>query len=180
LILEMLESKGLILRRGTIVDASIVESARRPGKDRDSRQHDRDAGYTRRGKRYYYGYKMHVGLDEGSEIIRRVSFTSADVHDMQEIDKLISNDEQAVFGDKGYYDSWTKRSLRGAGIYCGILDRKPRGKELSRRQVKRNRRKSQVWSSVERVFAQLKERYGFRRVRYLNYRRNRLQFFSSV
>lgn len=106
----------MILPWGTIVAASIVESARRPGRDRDSRQQDRDAGYTLRGKRYYYGYKMHVGLDEGSEIIGKAGFTSAAVHNMQEIDKLISNDEQVVFGAKGYYDSWTTRFLRRGGI----------------------------------------------------------------
>jgi len=184
-LLKVLDKRGLILRRGTIVDASIVKAARRPGKQSNSgeglsirkqAQRDKAAGFTRKGKRSYYGYKMHVGMDAGSGLIRKMSFTSANIHDSQELGNLLSNDEMAIFGDKGYYDSWLKRSLREQGIYCGILDRGSRGRKLSQRQKKQNKQKSRVRGSVERVFGQFKLHYGFRQVRYVRLLRNEVQF----
>jgi IS5 family transposase len=184
-ILQGLDKRGLILRRGTIVDASLVKAARKPPTDkannkaispRKQSQQDHDARLTKRGRQYSFGYKGHIGMDAGSGIVRKATITAANVHDSQQLGNLLSNDERAVFGDKGYFDSWLKRSLRQQGIYCGILDRAGRGRQLSRRQRKLNKHKSRVRGAVERVFAQLKLHYGFRRVRYLTIRRNEVQF----
>ena len=189
-IINMLEEKQLILRRGTLIDASIIKAARRPKKRREdkqdnsnnqnkeegSAQQDNDATLLRRGKHTYYGYKAHVGVDAGSGIIRKGSFTTASVHDSQEFDKLVCGDEASVFADKAYADSARKQRLRSQGVYCGILDKAYRNRGLSQRQKKRNKQKSRVRGAVERVFAHFKKHYGFHRVRYVTRTRNEVHF----
>ena len=187
-IIGMLEERQLILRRGTLIDASIIEAARRPrkkaqgmGDDREggedtSAQQDRDATVLKRGKHIYYGYKAHIGVDVGSGIIRRGSFTTASVHDSQEFDRLVCGDEACVFADKAYADSGRKRTLRSQGVYCGILDKAYRNRALSQRQKKRNKQKSRVRGMVEGVFAHFKRHYGFHRVRYVTLARNEVHF----
>lgn len=178
LIIAMLEEKQLILRKGTLIDATIVKAARKPGKKgKDkSAQQDTDAAATVKGKKNYYGYKGHIGVDQGSDIIRKADFTAANVHDSTMYDTMVSGDEASVFADKAYSKQERKRKMRKQGVYCGILDKGYRDHPLSARQKKRNKKNSRVRNAVERVFAQLKNIYGYRRVRYVNKERNRLQF----
>ena len=187
-IISMLEEKQLILRRGTLIDASIIKAARRPkkknqsmgsnreGKKNASTQQDNDATILKRGKHTYYGYKAFLGVDAGSGIIRKGSFTTASVHDSQEFDKLVCGYEASVFADKAYADSARKRILRSQGVYCGILDKAYRNRGLSQRQRKRNKQKSRIRGVVERVFAHFKKHYGFHRVRYVTQARNEVHF----
>ena len=189
-IIEMLEERNLILRRGTIVDATIIQSARKPKKkegkedqkgDKDrvkkeSSQQDKDAQFTRKGNKTYYGYKGHIGMDERSGIIRKASFTPANIHDSQEFEHLISGDEASVFADKAYDSQERKRQFRKQGIFYGIIDKGRRNRPLSFRQKKRNKKKSKIRSHVERVFAHFKHHYGYRRARYVKLKRNELQF----
>ncbi len=198
-ILNALDEKNLILRRGTLIDATIVQSARKPkrrsavteketeGKQgekiqppaktvRQKAQQEQDASHTKKGEKHYYGYKGHIGVDEGSGIIRKKKLTTARLHDSQERDHLISGDEKSVFGDKGYAEDEFKRKLRKAGIYCGILDKGRRNRPLSGKQKKDNKQKSRVRNAVERPFAHFKNLCGYHRVRYVNLRRNEVHF----
>lgn len=185
LINEDLEARGVVLKRGTLVDATIVTSARRPRRKkaadeeksaRGRAQEDGDARFTQKGGRIYYGYKGHIGVDEGSGVIRRKAFTAAEVHDSQKTDELISGDERSVFGDKAYMSAERKRGLRQKGVWCGILDKGYRNRPLSEKQKRLNSRKSRVRSAVERPFAHFRRLYGYGRARYLNLKRNDLEF----
>ena len=184
-ILEQLESKNLILKKGTLIDATIVQSARRPNKKKTdtpenkeerSSQKDYDASHTQKGKKTYYGYKGHIGVDQGTNIIRRKAFTTASPHDSQHRDELLSGDEVSVFADKAYDADDVKRTCRKEGIYYGILDKGRRNRPLSKSQKKRNKKKSRVRNAVERPFAHFKNLYHYRRVRYVNLERNDLHF----
>jgi len=179
-IVGMSEEWGFILSRGAGVDVSFVVAACRPvkqkGDGQGSRQRAKDAAYTRQGKKTYYGLNTHIGMDEGSEIIRRASFTPANVHDSQELDHLISNNEGAVFGDKGYFDTWTKRYFRQQGVYCGILDRATRRGRLPRRQRLRNYHMNRSRSTLEHILGQFKRCHDFNQVMYVTKARNRVQF----
>ncbi len=200
-ILSDLDNRKLILRRGTIVDATIVNAARRyrkennktdsdssskefppadgPDKSVSSRkeaQQDHDATVTKKGNKYYYGYKGHIGTDQGSDIIRRKQFTPANIHDIQKRDNLMSNDERSQFGDKGYFSDDYKSDLRKKGVFCGFLDKGKRDHPLSTRQKQRNKQKSRVRCAVERPFAHMKKWYGYVRARYVNLKRNDLHF----
>lgn len=185
-ILEQLESKNLILKKGTLIDATIIQSARRPNKkktdttedkeEKRSSQKDYDASHTQKGKKTYYGYKGHIGVDEGTNIIRKKAFTTASPHDSQKREELISGDEDSVFADKAYDDDDVKRRCRKEGIYYGILDKGRRNRPLSKSQKKRNRKKSRVRNAVERPFAHFKNLYAYSRVKYLTLERNDLHF----
>ena len=180
-VLNQLDKRNVILRKGTLVDATLVQAARKKhkhdGKSGQSSQQDHDASSTQKGSNAYYGYKGHIGADEGSNIIRRVRFTTASVHDSQELDNLLCGDEQSVFADKAYANDSTKRTMRQDGIYYGILDKGRRGRpKLSGKQKKTNTCKSRVRNAVERPFAHFKKHMGYRTVRYVKLKRNELQF----
>jgi IS5 family transposase len=182
MVIKALEAKNVILQKGTIVDATLIQAARNqkpkdtPDDAKESPQSDTDARSTVRKNKIYYGYKGHIGVDQGTNIIRKQTFTPADVHDSQETKNLISGDEQALFGDKAYADDNVKRNLRKKRIYNGILDKARRNHPLSKKQRKTNKQKSAVRNEVERPFACFKHHMGFRRVRYVNLARNALHF----
>lgn len=184
LIVDDLEQRGLILRRGTLIDATIVQASRKSRKQnkdkeptpRSKAQKDKDATHTKKGKKSYYGYKGHIGVDVGSGIIRKKVFTTASVHDSKKRDNLISGDEKSVFADKAYPDDDLKREMRQKGVYCGILDKGRRNHPLSNKQKRRNKQKSRVRNAVERPFAHFKHHCGFSNTRYVNIERNDLHF----
>ena len=183
-VLKQLDKRNVILRKGTLVDATLVQAARKKNKnDRGndesgrSSQQDHDATGTQKGGKQYYGYKGHIGADEGSNIIRQVRFTTASVHDSQELENLLSGDERSVFADKAYANDTTKRTMRKNNIFYGILDKGRRGRpKLSGKQKKANKSKSRIRNAVERPFAHFKKHMGYRTVRYVNLVRNELQF----
>jgi IS5 family transposase len=184
-ILHELESRNLIVRKGTLIDATLIQAARKPKKrkedhkeedDKSLRQQDKDATHTKKGKKRYYGYKGHIGVDQRSGIIRKKAFTTASVHDSQARENLISGDERSVFADKAYADDSQKREMRKEGVYCGILDKGRRNHPLSKKQKKRNKQKSRVRNAVERPFAHFHNIYGYCRARYVNLGRNDLHF----
>jgi len=108
LITQQLEAKGLMVKKGTIVDASILPCSGRPLSDKKrkeltekpSPQIDTDARSTKKGGWYYFGYKGHIGVDVESKLIRKATFIPANVHESTQTEKLISYDEKALFGDK--------------------------------------------------------------------------------
>lgn len=163
-IVNKIDEKGLILRKGTVVDATIVQSSNRPlsKKKREkliktpSSQIDTDAKSTKKNGKYYFGHKGHIGVDYGSKIIRKKTMTSAEVHDSQEKEKLFSGDEKSRYGDKAYADDDDKRTCRKLGIFYGILDKGKRNHPLSKSQKKRNKKLSKVRAIVEHPFAFMK------------------------
>jgi len=167
-----LEEKGLVVRRGTLIDASLIKAnAKPPAKGKEGS--DPEAAYAARPKGApVYGYKAHVAVDQGSELIRSLDLTPANVHDTERFVSLVMGDEQAVFADKGYAKDGRKRVLRKFGIFCGILDKARRNQPLSPRQKRRNQRVGRIRQAVERSFATLKGRYELGRVRYRGLMRN--------
>jgi len=183
-ILACLESHKLLLKKGTIIDATIIDSVSRPLSDRKrealketpSSQIDSDAGSTMKRKKYYFGYKGHIGTDIGSNLIRKRDFSSAKPHDSQYKDTLLSGDEKAVFGDSAYGSKEEKQKYRKEGVYYGLLDKATRSKKLSASQKKRNKKKSKIRSAVEHPFAYMKERLNYRKAMAKTMERNRFSF----
>jgi len=179
-----LESKGLIVKKGTCIDATIIESGNKPlsHKKREelaetpSSQIDTDASSTAKRGSKYFGYKGHIGTDVGSKLIRKKEFTTASPHDSQTKEELYSGDEKAVFGDSAYSNQADKRKCRKKGIYYGILDKSTRRRKLSKTQKKRNKQKSSIRSSVEHPFAYMKCKLNYQYARAKNVTRNELTF----
>jgi transposase, IS5 family len=175
LVNEQLEGKGLFVKKGTLIDASILEAE--GGKKKLEKRQDKEATWTKKNDKSYYGYKAHAAMDHESWLVHHLDATTASVHDSQVWDGLLTNEEKAVFADKGYYDEGYKALLRRQGVYCGILDKAKLNHPLSPRQEKRNKQKSRVRCNIERFFAVLKDRYKAE-VRYLGLLKNKEHLFS--
>lgn len=166
---KQMEKAGVILKRGTMLDATVIEtSAARPdGEDRPSS--DPDARFIRRqgkaGSRF--GYKAHVGVDEGSGLIRSVVTTPANVNDTVPADLLIRGDEQAVLADAAYHTHARVAALKARGIKPRLMRRPHKNHPVLPPRLKRyNRLIGRRRAAVETTFATLKRRMGHDLIRY--------------
>ncbi len=170
LIIEELSIRGLLVKKGTIMDSTIISSSNRPLskkkreklKETPSSQIDTDADSTEKRGKKYFGYKGHIGTDVGSKLIRKRTFTSARPHDSTQKKYLLSGDEEAKFGDNAYSKQEDKREARKNGVYYGILDKATRKRKLSNKQKKTNKKKTLVRNQVEHPFAYIKERLNYK------------------
>jgi IS5 family transposase len=174
---RQLDAKGLILRRGTLIDATILEAAVRPpgGDAGEVSPRDPQAGWTKKNGKSRFGYKAHAAVDEGSGLVRQVVMTPADLHDSVPADDLVQGDEAAVYADKAYDSDERRTGLRARGIKPRIMHQARRNKPLKPWQVAFNKAVAPIRAGVERLFATMKQAYGHRRVRYLGLARNDVQ-----
>lgn len=175
---RQLGAKGLLVKSGTLMDATLVEAAvRKPGSPAGSRSAiDPDADWTRKGGKTWFGYKAHLGVDKGSGLIRRAELTSAKINESQVADSLICGDERAVYADKAYEHKDRRRRLKAAGVKDRIMHRSHKHQAgLPHWQRVRNKLISPIRSAIERTFGTFKRSYGYRRVRYRGERANLLQ-----
>lgn len=172
---RQLAEQGLIIGKGTIVDATLKQAQSFGGGRRDP-----DAKYTSRKGKLFFGYKGHVGMDVKSELIHTADFTTANVPDAEHFDDMLLGTERTVYADKGYASKQRREALEERGITCGILWRGARAHPLTGRQQRTNRRLSVVRTAVERPFAFITRVLGYKRCRYYNLARNRLQFLLSL
>lgn len=174
---RQLDAAGLMIKTGTLIDASLIEAAVRQPRDGSSPRgtesrspHDPDANWTRAGKgrRLFFGFKMHVGIDQGSGLIRSRCLTGAKTYESEVADALVLGDERAVYADKAYEKRSRRAALKARGIKDRIQHRRTRGQAaLPRWQTVRNTLIGRVRTAVERTFAELKcGSYGFTRMRY--------------
>jgi len=176
---RQLEARGLMLKTGTLIDATLVEAsvARPNGEPGEGSALDPDAAWTRQYKRSYFGYKAHIGADEGSCLIRKAELTPAKTYESQVCDGLISGDERAVYADKAYEKKARRIWLKGNGVKDRIMHRANKHYPLSPWQQTRNRLISPIRAQVEKLFGTMKRSYGYTRVRYRGLERNRNQLF---
>jgi IS5 family transposase len=174
---RQMDARGLILRRGTLIDATILDAAVRPpgGDAGEVSPRDPQAGWTRKNGRSRFGYKAHVAVDEGSGIVREAVMTPADVHDSVPADGLVRGDEEAVYADKAYDCEKRRAGLHERGIEPRIMYQARRNRPLKPWQAWFNKAVAPVRAGVERLFATMKRAYGYRRVRYLGLARNEVQ-----
>ena len=169
---RQLEEKGLMVKAGTLMDATLVESQGRRVSKREEAT-DKDAAWAHKGGRHYYGYKAHVGVDEGSGLIRKAVLTPANLNDAEVADELIMGDEGVVYADRAYDTHERRQRLKSMGIGDGIMKRgNKHHPEVSEEDKKRNELISRVRARVEKVFGTLKRTYGYSRVRYIGLERN--------
>jgi transposase, IS5 family len=174
---RQLDAKGLILRRGTLIDATILDAAVRPptGDAGEVSGRDPQAGWTKKNGKSRFGYKAHAAVDEGSGIVRQATMTPADVHDSVEADELVQGDEAAVYADKAYDSAERRARLRARGIEPRIMYQARRNRPLKPWQTWLNKAVAPIRAGVERLFATMKRAYDYRRVRYLGLARNNVQ-----
>jgi IS5 family transposase len=176
LLAEQLEAQGLIVRRGSLIDATLVKSQAHPPRKGEVSP-DPEADWTRKGKDGHFGYKVHLTVDQGSGLLRRLALTKASFSETRLLEEMLLGDEAAVFADGAYAKDARKSALRQRGVFCGIINRAWRYRAVTSRQKRRNRFFSRVRGAVERVIGTLKRHYGIGRCRYLGQVRNRGHFW---
>jgi IS5 family transposase len=169
-------AQGLLVREGTLVDATIVEQSRgRPRGDGTSTR-DPDASFTKKHGTTHHGYKGHIAADL-SEIVTDYRFTTAKEHDSRHIDDLTIGEATAVIADSAYSDRRRRAELRERGVLDAICYKRVRGQdELYGWQSRWNTLVSRLRARVEHPFGMLKQQLGHRRVRYRGRERNEFDF----
>jgi IS5 family transposase len=167
---RQLEASGLILKQGAMLDATLIEAATsRPPRGKEAQARDPDAAFVKRqGKPgSTYGYKAHVGVDQGSGLVRTVITTPANVNDTTPADSLIRGDEAAVYGDKAYDTQARRARLKSLGVKPRLMRRPSQYHALTKRQQLCNDLIAKRRAAVETTFATWKRRMGLTRVRYI-------------
>ncbi len=177
-VVELLTKRGLILKKGTIVDSTIISA---PSSTKNaSRQRDSEAHQTKKGNMYYFGFKAHIGVDDSSGLVHTVKVTPANKHDVTMTAELMHGDEERLYGDSGYLGADKRENAilknRSGKKIKYIINRRPsQSKNLSTRakgQIKRREReKSSVRAKVEHVFAVVKKQLRYRKTRYRGLRK---------
>ena len=174
---QHLASRGLKVAGGTIVDATLIaapSSTKNEAKARDPEMHQ-----TRKGQQWYFGMKLHIGVDSRTKLIHSMTTTAANVHDAKELGVLLHGGETRVYGDQAYRGQravirqhapnakdFTNKRYR----HCGVVDEVERSK---------NRTKSGVRAKVEHPFRVLKGVFGFVKARYRGLAKNTQRLWVS-
>lgn len=167
---KQLEAAGVMLRRGTMLDATVIEAVSAPPRDAQHPSVDADAGFSRpKGKAgSTFGYKAHVGVDEGSGLIRSVLTTPANVNDTTPADDLIRGDEQSIWADAAYDTHARIARLKAEGRKARIARRPNKHHpDLPPRLALYNRLIARRRAAVETTFATLKNRMRLTTIRYV-------------
>jgi len=173
---EQIEAKGLIIRTGTLIDATAIDAAaaeppRQKGGGRSTV--DPDARWARRPDgSARFGYKLHAAVDLGTGIVRRAIVTPVNVNDVEHGHALVIGDEKCVYADKGYVGPRMRERLRAAGIRDRVQHKASKSRRLTPRQHLRNKLIGRVRGRIEGVFGALKRSYGLARMRYMGLAHN--------
>jgi len=172
---SLLEERRLLLKSGTIVDATIIAAP--PSTKNAAGARDPEMHQTKKGKDWHFGMKAHVGTDKRG-IVHSLSTTAANVHDSTQMSKLLHGQEREVFGDQAYWNESHRQSARAAGIRYRI-NRRPSSRPLTEQQRAINRLRSRARARCEHVFHVVKCLWGFTKVRYRGLAKNTARLFTA-
>ena len=179
-VVAALMKRGMILKKGTIVDSTII-SAPSSTKNKEKKR-DPDAHQVRKGNIWHFGYKAHIGADKDSGLVHTIAVTAANVHDVSQTASLLTGEEESVYGDSGYLGAQKRedaivRNKSGRKIKYKINRRPSQIKKLSRSgqydAKKAEHAKSSVRAKVEHVFGVVKKQLRFRKTRYRGFEKQR-------
>ena len=173
---KYLSEKGLMLREGTIVDATIID-APSSTKNQD-RTRDPEMKQTKKGNQWYFGMKAHVGTDTDRGLVHSIAVTHAGVHDSQMTEELLHGEENALYGDKAYADNRRKEAFESQGIEWHIDRKGSTGHPLTEEDLEWNREQHHIRAKGEHAFLVVKHLWGYRKVRYKGLLKNTTQVFS--
>jgi IS5 family transposase len=177
LINTYLQENGMKVNRGTIVDASIIQA---PGstKNRDKKR-DPEMAATRKGNQWYFGMKIHIGVDSRSKLIHSAVATAANVHDATVLEDLLHGDETRVWGDSAYTGQKARLAAAAPRAKDFTNAKGYRYRKLTDEDRAKNRTKSRVRAKVEHQFGIIKRQFGFNKVRYRGLEKNAQRLFVA-
>ena len=170
---SLLEEKRLLLKSGTIVDATIIAAP--PSTKNEQNARDPEMHQTRKGKDWHFGMKAHIGTDRHG-IVHSLSTTAANVSDITQMPELLHGEEREVFGDQAYWSEAHRQAALAKGIRYRVNRRSPHLSEY-RRFI--NRRRSAARARVEHVFHVVKRLWGFNKVRYRGLAKNTVRLYTA-
>jgi IS5 family transposase len=171
-----LADKGVTLRSGTLVDATLIDA---PASTKNKAgKRDPEMTSTKKGNDWYFGMKAHIGVDADSGVTHSLQTTTAKVHDSQVWDDLLHGGETSVWADKGYVSAEREAAFQGPGKFWGVMRKAPRGGELDPIEADINRIIAMVRAKVEHPFRVIKRQFGYVKTRYRGLAKNRAQLFT--
>ena len=167
-----LEKEGLLLKEGTIIDATIIaapSSTKNEGNARDPEMHQ-----AKKGNQWHFGMKMHIGVDETFGVIHSLETTAANEHDLAVADKLLHGDENTVWGDAGYRGIDKRQEHEARAVSWRIAMRPGERKQLVKGGLWDHIEylKASVRAKVEHPFLRIKRQFGYDKVRYRGLEKN--------
>ena len=191
---EKLDQQGIITRSGSIVDATFIEVPRQRNTKEENKeikegqipkewkkkknknkleQKDTDARWMTKNKTRHYGYKDHVKIDKKSKIITEYSVTNAAVHDSQELENLVDEDDKRIYGDSAYTGEEVQKCIP-ENVENRIHEKGYRNNPLTKKQIRDNTAKSKIRARVEHVFAAMTH-FGGKKIRSIGIKRAEMQ-----
>ncbi len=169
---QHLADNDLMLKEGTIVDASII-AAPTSTKNRDNAR-DPEMHQTKKGNAWHFGMKMHIGVDESYGIVHSLTTTSANVHDITETARLLHGEEESVWADAGYQGAHKRPEHKNREVDWQIAMRPGKRRQLNPRRVagRAEKAKASVRAKVEHPFRYVKRMFGYDKVRYRGLAKN--------
>ncbi len=177
-----LGDRGLSLRQGTIVDATLIH-APSSTKNKDGKR-DPEMHQTKKGNQYYFGMKAHIGVDEESGLVHSVVGTAANVADVTQVDKLLHGVENVVCADAGYTGVEKRSEHAGREVIWQVAARRSTYRKLGKNsplyKAKRKieKAKAQVRAKVEHPFRVIKCQFGYVKVRFRGLAKNTAQLMT--
>ena len=173
---QLLEEKKLLLKSGTIVDATIIAAP--PSTKNAAQARDPDMKQVRKGKQWHFGMKVHVGTDRQG-LVHSLVTGPASEGDITRLDELLHGEEREYFGDQAYWSEDHRRHCRHAGIRYRVNRRARPGRTLNKRQRAINRLRSATRARGEHAFHVVKTLWGFAKVRYRGLMKNTARAFTA-
>jgi len=178
IVTEVMKEQRLILKEGSIVDATLIHSSE-PKRRRNDKGEvvsntaaDKDASYTSKRGRKYHGYKIHTATDKHG-MIKQVVTTTAKESDIKQLDDLTQEETSYVFADSAYMSKEKKKAYRAKGIFGGIIERRVKGQsKLRPKQQKHNQRFASVRAIAELPFAFIKRLMCYTQTRFIGLEKN--------
>ncbi len=172
----LLEEKRLLLKSGTIVDATIIAAP--PSTKNADGARDPEMRQTRKGQQWHFGMKAHVGCDPHG-IVHSLVTTHAAAADITQMHRLLHGEESAVFGDQAYWCEAHRQDATARGIRYRINRRGTRARPLTDHQRYINQVRSKARARGEHAFQVVKHLWGFAKVRYRGLAKNTARLFTA-
>ena len=178
-----LDKAGLIMHGGTIVDATII-AAPSSTKNKDGKR-DEEMHQVKKGNQWYFGMKVHSGVDAGSGYVHTITGTAASVHDVNEAEHLIREDDRVMYGDSGYLNAEKHMESLDADRLSGMefrINVRPSSIKMSRDyegirwDEEIENRKSSTRCKVEHPFLIVKRQFGYCKAAYRGLAKNMNRF----
>lgn len=171
-----LKERGLIVQEGTMVDATIIH-APSSTKNKDKAR-DPDMSSTKKGNQWYFGMKVHIGVDPTNRVTHSMIVTTARVHDSKMLDECLHGEEKAIWGDKGFASNERRDEFESQGKEWNVHRKGSKGKPLSEEDKAWNKAQSKTRAKVEHPFLVVKQLWGHAKVRYRGLEKNAQHYFS--